>query len=61
MFEQEAAAFTDWLRQSPSHTGGVLIAGEPERAARTARLRDGIVVDDTTWAELEDAAAKVGL
>jgi hydroxycarboxylate dehydrogenase B len=60
-FEQEALAFTDWLRQSPSHTGGVLIAGEPERAARAARTRDGIVVDDATWAELEAAAAKVGL
>ena len=60
-FEQEAKAFTDWLRQSPSHTGGVMIAGEPERAARTARARDGIVVDNATWAELEDSAAKVGL
>ncbi len=60
-FEQEAVAFTDWLRQSPSHSGGVLIAGEPERAARTTRARDGIVVDDATWAELEDSASKVGL
>jgi len=60
-FEQEALAFTDWLRQSPSQSGGVMIAGEPERAARTARARDGIVVDDATWAELEDSAAKVGL
>jgi uncharacterized oxidoreductase len=60
-FEQEALAFTDWLRQSPSRSGGVLMAGEPERAARLARTRDGIVVDDATWAELEDSAAKVGL
>jgi len=60
-FEQEALAFTDWLRQSPSHSGGVMIAGEPERAARAARSRDGIVVEDATWAELEASAAKVGL
>ena len=60
-FEQEALAFTDWLRQSPSHSGGVLIAGEPERAARVARAQGGIVVDDATWAELESSAAKVGL
>ena len=59
--EQEAVAFVDWLRQSPSHSGGVKIAGEPERAARAARSQGGIVVDDATWAELEDAAAKVGL
>ena len=60
-FEQEALAFTDWLRQSPSHSGGVQIAGEPERAARAARARDGIVIDDATWAELADSATKVGL
>ncbi len=59
--EQEALAFTDWLRQSPSPAGGVQIAGEPERAARRARARDGIVVDEATWAELEAAADKVGL
>ena len=60
-FEQEALAFTDWLRQSPSHSVGVLIAGEPERAARVARTQGGIVVDDATWAELESSATKVGL
>jgi len=60
-FEQEALAFTDWLRQSPSHTGGVRIAGEPERTARAARAQTGIVVDDATWGELRDAATKVGL
>jgi uncharacterized oxidoreductase len=60
-FEQEALAFIDWLRQSPSHSGGVRIAGEPERAARSVRQRDGIEVDPATWAELQASAAKVGL
>ncbi len=60
-FEQEAAAFIDWLRQGPAAPGAdaVRIAGEPERAARAARQVDGIVVDDQTWAEIENAAAKV--
>ncbi len=62
-FEQEAAAFVDWLRQSPPGAGfdGVQIAGEPERKARSARRRDGIVVDDATWSEIVEAGRKVGV
>lgn len=62
-FEQEAAAFVDWLRQCPPGAGfeGVQIAGEPERRARVARGRDGIAIDDATWAELRAAGAKVGV
>jgi uncharacterized oxidoreductase len=62
-FEQEALAFVDWLRQSPPAEGteGVLLAGEPERAARVARSRDGIEVDDATWAEIAAAGRKVGV
>jgi uncharacterized oxidoreductase len=62
-FEQEAQAFVDWLRQSPAapDSDGVQLAGEPERAARAQRLHAGIAIDDATWAELEQAAAKTGL
>ena len=62
-FEQEALAFADWLRQSPAspNSDGVRVAGEPERAARAARKKNGIVVDDATWQEIKDAGAKVGL
>ena len=62
-FETEALAFVDWLRQSPPAPGsdGVLIAGEPERAARARRQREGIVIDDQTWAEIVLAGQKVGL
>jgi uncharacterized oxidoreductase len=38
----------------------VRIAGEPERAARRAREKDGIWVDQQTWTEIEQSAAKVG-
>jgi uncharacterized oxidoreductase len=61
VFEKEAPAFADWLRQSPSRSGGVLIAGEPERAARIERARTGITIDEATWTELQAAAIKVGL
>jgi hydroxycarboxylate dehydrogenase B len=62
-FETEALAFMDWLQQSPPGEGfdKLRIAGDPEREARAKRERDGIVVDDQTWAEIVTAAKKVGL
>ena len=61
-FEEEALAFVDWVRQSPPAPGsdGVLLAGEPERAARAERERTGIEIDDSTWAELVESGRKVG-
>jgi uncharacterized oxidoreductase len=61
-FEHEAAEFITWLKQSPAPqgSGGVQIAGDPERTARSARERDGIVVDDNTWAAIVEAGRKVG-
>jgi uncharacterized oxidoreductase len=38
----------------------VLLAGEPERAARVERERSGIEIDDTTWEELVASGKKVG-
>ena len=62
-FAQETLAFIDWLRKSPAtqDTEGVKLAGEPERAARIERQKNGVVVDDATWQEIVDAGAKVGV
>jgi uncharacterized oxidoreductase len=62
-FAQEALAFVDWLREGKPAPGtqGVRLAGEPERQARAERAKAGIVVDDTTWAEITAAGRKVGL
>ena len=62
-FAAEAHSFVAWLRDSPPVDGtpAVLIAGEPERQARAARSRDGLVLDDTTWAEIVAAGAKLGV
>jgi hydroxycarboxylate dehydrogenase B len=62
-FEQEAAAFVDWVMQSPPGEGfdQLRLAGDPEREARARRERDGIVVDDQTWADIVKAAKSVGL
>ena len=61
-FEQEALAFVDWVRQSPPgpDSDGVLLAGEPERAARVQREHAGIEIDDFTWAEIVESGRKVG-
>ena len=62
-FEAEAVAFLDWYKASPLREGSdaVLVAGEPERAWRAQRTREGVPVDETTWQEILAAAGKLGL
>lgn len=62
-FEQEAEAFMRWMDEAPSAPGAGTIqtAGQPERATRAQRLRDGIAIDGQTVAELAQAAAKLGV
>jgi LDH2 family malate/lactate/ureidoglycolate dehydrogenase len=40
---------------------GVIIPGEPELMCRRERERNGIPVDDQTWAEIQQAAEGVGV
>jgi hydroxycarboxylate dehydrogenase B len=60
-FESEAQAFVDWVKQSPAGQGfdTVQIAGDPERRARIQRGKDGIVIDDQTWADIVASGVKV--
>jgi uncharacterized oxidoreductase len=62
-FEREAQAFVDWVKASPPRAGveQVLVAGEPERAARARRSAEGVPVDETTWNEILEAARKLGV
>ncbi|MFZ4288313.1 malate/lactate/ureidoglycolate dehydrogenase [Variovorax sp. HJSM1_2] len=62
-FTEEARAFVESLRQGPAAPGvdHVQIAGEPERAMRVARAKEGITVDSQTWEEIRAAGQKVGL
>jgi len=62
-FNQEAAAFIDWIKQSPAAAGfdAVQMAGDAERLARIERERDGIEVDPQTWQEIVAAGKKVGV
>ncbi|HKU46268.1 MAG TPA: malate/lactate/ureidoglycolate dehydrogenase [Burkholderiales bacterium] len=63
VFEKEAREYMTWLRSSRPAPGydRVRIAGEPEREYRAQREREGIPVDDETWKEIRDAAAKLKL
>ena len=62
-FESEALAFVDWLQDGPAAPGTerVLLAGEPERAARKQRSLGGISIDTQTWGEIVEAGRKVGV
>lgn len=62
-FGIEAAAFIDWVKQSPPAAGfdKVRIAGDPERETRVKRVKDGIEVDATTWRGILAAAEKLEL
>jgi hydroxycarboxylate dehydrogenase B len=62
-FELEAQAFVDWVKQSPAGQDfdAVQIAGDPERRARVQRGKDGIVIDDQTWADIVASGVKVGV
>lgn len=62
-FARESRQFLDWLRGSAVAPGldKVRIAGEPEREMRARREKQGIPVDETTWAEIVAAGAKLKL
>ena len=62
-FEAEALAFLDWVQASPSREGfgAVQVAGDAERASRALRSVEGVPVDSTTWQEILDAAASLGV
>jgi uncharacterized oxidoreductase len=60
---REIDGFVDYVKASPpaDAVAPVLVPGDPERLARERRQREGIDVDDTTWAELLAAGQALGL
>jgi hydroxycarboxylate dehydrogenase B len=62
-FAAETQAYLEWLGRSPPAEGehGITLAGQPERAARQRAEREGIGVDQATWAEIVSAGEKLGL
>lgn len=59
----ESDALIDWVLAAQPAPGfdKVRIAGEPERESRERRMKEGIPVDETTWRELMESGAKVGV
>jgi len=62
-FAAEAEAYIAWLRTAPTPQGspGILLAGEPERAARQRAAAHGLCIDLATWREIQGAGEKLGL
>ncbi|MGQ0675963.1 MAG: malate/lactate/ureidoglycolate dehydrogenase [Rhodospirillales bacterium] len=56
-------AFIDWITASPPAEPGkkVMLPGDPERANRAERMKNGVKLDDTTWANIVKAAAELGM
>ena len=61
--KDEIAAMAGCITASPPRKPGepVLIPGDPERANREKRLRDGVPIDDETWREIGLAARGVNV
>jgi uncharacterized oxidoreductase len=59
----EIAAMAAYITASPPSRSGepVLIPGDPERANRAQRLRDGVPIDEETWREIAAAARGINV
>jgi uncharacterized oxidoreductase len=62
-FAGEIQRFVEWVKASrPATPGGeILMPGEPEERTRAERLAKGLPLDDTTWSQLLETAASVGI
>lgn len=63
VFADEVAKLTAYVKSSPAASSDepVLVPGEPERASRLQRGRDGIPIDPTTWRQIGSGAKELGL
>ena len=62
-FKAEVAEFARYLKATPPSAGsqGVLYPGEIESMKEAARRRDGIEIEDSTWASLTKLANEYGV
>jgi uncharacterized oxidoreductase len=62
-FAADMDRYTAWVKASPPAPGveAVQFPGDPERHCAQERQRDGIPVDQGTWAQLLDVAKAVGV
>ncbi|MDP6951867.1 MAG: Ldh family oxidoreductase, partial [Alphaproteobacteria bacterium] len=62
-FAGEVSGLTEWVKSSPKakEGGEILMPGDPELRTKAERMAGGIPLDDNTWAQLAETAAKVGI
>jgi uncharacterized oxidoreductase len=62
-FAAEVQRLIAWVKSSEKATpdGDILMPGEIEERTKARRLRDGIDLDETTWAQMLDTARAVGM
>lgn len=62
-FAAQADRLCDAVKAAPAMAGvdEVLIPGEPELRARSARLRDGVQLPESTWSEIQTLARELGV
>lgn len=61
--QAEIDKMVSFVKSSPpiDPAAPVLVAGEPERIAREKRRREGVYIDNETWAQLVEAGKAVGI
>ena len=62
-YEAEILRFWDWVKASPPKDPAhpVLMPGEMEHRTRERRMAEGVPIDETTWAQVLEGAAIVGV
>lgn len=62
-FKKDVADFARYLKETPPSAGsqGVLYPGEIEHMKEEARRKDGVEIEDSTWAKLTELAGEYGL
>jgi uncharacterized oxidoreductase len=62
-FRAQVAEFAGYLKDTPPSEGspGVFYPGEVEHMREAGRKRDGVEIEDATWAKLSDLAEAAGL
>ena len=62
-FGAEIDNLTAWVKSSRTIAGTpeIMVPGDPERKSLRARRRDGIPIDDKTWAAITECGIELGL
>lgn len=63
VFTQRVEELAAWCKSAEKMPGTdeILVAGEPEARSRARREAAGVPLDETTWAQITEAAASVGV